>query len=119
MSFTWVSNNAACNGGTDDDVCWAIDGDSFANDAAWHSGSLGGTAVGVTDRCLANGDLMKTSTVTFTHSMLTGERAAVKVFRDTDGTNCPGGTADDDYAQDAELLAVRFCYTIDTLGSGD
>lgn len=116
--FHWVSNNAACNGGVDDDVCWSLDSASIANDGTWHTAGLSGTADGVTDRCLANGDLMKTGALTFTHSMTAGQRAMVVVTRDTDGALC-AGTADDDYAQDASLLAVRFCYTVDNVFSGE
>jgi hypothetical protein len=120
VTFTWMSNNAACNAGATADVCWAIDGDSFANDAAFHGGALGGTAVGVTDNCLANGDIMLTPAVSFaTHSMVAGERAVVQVFRDTDGTNCAATAANDDLAADASLLAVRFCYEVDNVFSGE
>jgi hypothetical protein len=119
VSFTWISNNAACDSGADDDVCWTIDGDSFANDAAYHTGALGGTLAAVTDNCIANGDLLRTSAVTFTHSWVAGERAAVEIGRDVDGGNCAGGAGDDDYAQNAELLAVRVCYEVDNVFSGE
>ena len=120
LSYTWISNNASCANAATDDVCFVVDGDSFANDAAFHTGTLGGTAVGQTDRCLANGDVMLSPSFTFTHSMVAGETAVVTVVRDLDGSltaNCD--TDDDDLDVDASLLSLRFCYEVDNLASGE
>ena len=119
VKFGWISNNAACSNGTDDDVCWEIDGDSFANDAAFNSGSLGATSVGVTDRCLADGDILVSPAVTFTHSMVAGETAVVAITRDTDESTTECAANDDDYAQPATLLWVEFCYEVDNVFSGE
>lgn len=118
VTFIWQSTNAACNNGTDDDVCWTIDGDSVAADGAWDTATLGATLAAVTDRCTAQNTKLVTSPVTFTHSMVAGERAIVVIRRNVAGTDC-GAAADDDYAQDAEFLAARFCYEIDNYYSGE
>lgn len=119
IKFGWMSNNAACNNGSDDDVCWQIDGDSFTNDAAFHGGSLGATDVAVTDRCIANGDVLISPAVTFTHSMNPDEVAVVSVTRDTDESSTECAAGDDDYAQNATLLWVEFCYEVDNVFSGE
>lgn len=123
VKFAWISNNAACSNGADDDVCWEIDGDSFANDALFNSGSLGATSVGVADRCTANGDIMVTDPVIFTHSMVAGETAVIAITRDTDEstTECDSANdaIDDDYAQPATLLWAEFCYAVDKVFSGE
>lgn len=114
----WMSNNATCNGGGLDDVCWAIDGDSFADNVAYHGATLSGTVDGETDKCQTNGAKMLGPIGTFTHSMTAGERAVVTVTRDTDGTSCDAA-ADDDLAADASLLAIRFCYEAASIFSGE
>jgi hypothetical protein len=117
IAFAWASNNAACDDEAGDTVCWTVDGDSFANDAAFNTGALGGTIVGVTDTCIANGDLMVTSEATFTHSMAASETAVINVLRDVDaGTT---GCTADAYPADAELVWVRFCYEVDNVFSGE
>lgn len=114
----WMSNNAACDGGATADVCWALDSGSFANDEAFNTGALGGTEDFETDRCLANGDIMFGPSGTITHGMTAGEHAAVVVRRDVGGTDC-GAAGDDDLAADASLLAIRFCYEVDNVFSGE
>jgi hypothetical protein len=119
VTFIWFSDNAACNGGADDDVCWTIDGGSFADDAAFETGALGGTEAAVTDKCTADGDIMRSAAVTFTHGMTAGQTAAVLVRRDTDETHATCTAGSDDYAQDAKLRAVKFCYEVDNVFSGE
>jgi len=90
----------------------------IANDAAWNGAALG-TSQGVEDVCLANGDLLVTSaTDAITHGWVAGERAIVQVVRDVDGghADCPDA---DDYTQDAKLLAVKVCYEVDNVFSGE
>ena len=102
-----------------DDVCWTVDGASFAPDAAFNTGALGGTLFGVTQDCSAAGNILYTTSTTFTHGMAPSQRAVIQVSRDTNGTNCAGGTADDDLGGDAFLHAVRFCYRVNNLASGE
>lgn len=120
IQFYWFSDNAACNGGADDDVCWVVDGDSFADDAAFETGTLAGTAVGVTDKCTADGDIMVSSAATFTHSYAADQPTVLVVTRDVDGgTSACAGAGDDDYTQDAKLVGVRVCYEVDNIFSGE
>jgi len=118
VTFVWHSDHTDCDENDADDVCWQIDGDSFADDGAWEAGTLAGTVNGANDICILDGDIMYSAPVTFTHSMVKSQRAIVKVFRDVAGT--PTGCAsEDDYTQDAKLLAVRFCYDVDDVFSGE
>jgi hypothetical protein len=117
VTFVWFSDHADCTGGAEDEVCWTIDGDSFANDAAFETAALAGTLVGITsDICTADGDIMRTAAVTFTHSMSANQTGVVLVCRDVDGGNCTG---DDDYGQDAKLRSVAICYEASNTASGE
>jgi hypothetical protein len=113
----WVGNNASCANAVGDDVCWTVAASGIANDAAWHGATLG-TSQGVVDRCLANGDLnVSAATDAITHGWVAGERAIVQAVRDVDA-----GHADcsaDDYDQDAGLLAIKVCYEVDNVFSGE
>lgn len=118
VQFIWTSNNAACNAGTDDDVCWNIDAGSVADDEAFNVTVLDGVATAISDKCLANGDLMKSAPLTFTHGLRPAETAVVSVTRDIDGGTCTAA-GDDDYTEMARLVAVRFCFETNNLFSGE
>jgi hypothetical protein len=114
----WSSADAACNGGTDD-VCFTLDGGSATESELWETMSLGGTQVAVTDNCHTDGDLLTVAFPAFTHDMTAGERAVVQIGRDTEGTDAECVTGDDDYTGNAQLLAVKFCYEVNNVFSGE
>ena len=123
IQVVW-STATACTNGEDttsnsDDVCWQINGDSFGDDAAYNTGSLAAPVLGIGDDCLAAGDIHFTTASTFTHSMNPNERGVIRVTRDTNGTNCTGGTAADDLNGDAFVHSVRFCYEVNNVFSGE
>ena len=72
----------------------------------------------ITDTCHTDGDIHYATTGAFTHSMGDSQRAAVKVYRDVDA-GIGGGCSNDEYAQDAKLLAVQFCYESNNVFSGE
>jgi hypothetical protein len=119
VSIIWSSADAACNNGADDDVCFTVDGDSVTESGAWETAALGGTMVGVTDRCHTDGDLLEADFPSFTHSMTAGERAIVQLARDDDGTDAECVVGDDDYSGNAQVLAIKFCYEVDAIFSGE
>jgi hypothetical protein len=86
-----------------------------ANNENWTSLTFG-TATVVTDNC-TNGDadnVFKTDSATITganNGWAAGERGAVRLERDPDGSG-------DTYNFDAEALAVRICYPVTNVFSG-
>ena len=116
----WMSDNAACDNGADDDVCWVVATDTIASGAAWKTGAISTTAVGRTDRCVASGQLERATGLAVIAGWLAGQMAVVNVSRDVDGgTSACSGTGDDDYAQAAQLIGVQICYGVDNIFSGE
>jgi hypothetical protein len=114
----WISNNAACtNEAGTDEVCWTVAGSGIADDAAFHSATLG-TSQGIDDVCTANGDAMITTVSDpITHGWAASEVAIVQILRDVDGGHADCNS--DQYAQDASLLSVEVCYEVDNVFSGE
>ena len=112
FSVEWTPDlSTACGAG--DGVAWSLATESFANDEEWNTGSLTSETV-VTDDC-TSGDTDRiyfSSITTHTHSMDPDERAVVRVFRDV-------SNGDDTYAADAHMLALRICYRVDNVFSGE
>jgi len=122
VTVYWVVNNGLCDGGASADVCWTLDGDSFADDAVYFGGTMAGTLVSVTDTCGGTtGDLNISTLPSFTHSMTAGELGVLEIARDIDGTDGAGCNAggDDDLAAFADLISVKFCYEVNNVFSGE
>ncbi len=115
----WTANDVACNNGSDDDVCWTLNAGSAGNSELWQTMTLGGTMVAVTDKCHTNGDIHIATFPAFTHDISPGERVAIQLGRDADGTDAECVTGNDDFTGDAKLLAVEFCFEVDNIFSGE
>jgi hypothetical protein len=108
VQLDWTSDHTDCNNAAADDVCMVFDSGSVANDGAWNAPTLGGTANGLNDTCIANGDLMRQTRTGYIHGMSDGQRGVFMLTRDVLGT--PTGCAsEDDYTQKLKLLSVSLC----------
>ena len=114
VTYTWTTADACAS---NDDVCFKVDGGSVGNDAAWDAATLGGTLVGITDICNAASERYESAAFSFTHGMTAGERAILSILRFTTGTG--DGCTADNVGSDVRLLAVKFCYEVDNVHSGD
>ena len=121
VTVAWLADDVACDGGATRDVCWTLDGDSFADAGVWNTGALGGTLVSVTDNCATDGSLQRVALPTFTHSMGPDEVGVLVIARDVDGTDGAGCNAagDDDLAANAVIVSARFCFEVDNVFSGE
>ena len=117
VTFTWHSDNVLCSNEAADDVCWAIQSVGVEHNEVWETATLG-AIIGDDSVCTADGDIMETAGPTsLVHGWAPGDRAIVRVFRDVDGG--ASGCADDRFLADAKLLAVRICYEVGNVHSGE
>jgi hypothetical protein len=109
--YKWTNDT-----GTTDTVCLAVATDSFADDAAFRSGSMGADA-GATDTSTASDDIMVSPSITVTESWVAEEHVIFTARRDVagDATGCSA----DSMAEDMHLLMVNVCYEIDNIFSGE
>jgi hypothetical protein len=120
LQVVWYSNDVSCAGDTDaDDVCWIVDGASSADGEIWETKGATGTQNGVTDVCQADGNLNISDPINLVHTMAASERAFVLLRRDVSNGEGICGAGTDDYDQLARVLAVRFCYEVDNVFSGE
>lgn len=112
VQFIWKAANAACDNTDTDDVCWAIDGDSFADTEVFDGAGLYGTVAGVSQRCYLANSLNMTTPITFTHSMEADEVAVINVVRSVSGEFCGADSTKDDFEFFAMLIGLRFCYSV-------
>jgi hypothetical protein len=118
----WTSEDADCDnsvgdGGTPDTVCWFISIHGLADTNSWHQGGFS-DGEGVDDICITAERLnVSDPTDPITHSWSAGDRAVVRVKRDTAGgdPDCVG----DEYTQNARLLGVKLSYEVDNVFSGE
>jgi hypothetical protein len=119
-SVTPVWTVAACTADTADDVCWIIDGGGIADDEAWDGGTLDGSETAGQDVCSAADDLMVGPTIAFTHLItISDDRANFKITRDADLGHASCAGDNNDVSGDVRLLAVRFCYEVNNIFSGE
>jgi hypothetical protein len=125
VDIFWTSDDTDCDNGDDTDVCFTLDGGGIADGEDWEVAALAGTLVSVSARCAGDGgadaELFEDTFGTFTHGMVANDRAIVQLARDNDGTDGTGcnAAADDDYTGNAQVLAVKFCYEVDNVFSGE
>jgi len=118
--YTWAMPAAdTCTGTTNDDVCFEVAAAGVADNENWVTATLG-TAIGTMDTCQTaeTGDhLYKSATSSaVTHGWTAGDRGIVKVNRDTDASSA---CADDNITGSVHLLAVRVCYEVSNVFSGE
>jgi hypothetical protein len=108
VTVDWTSNNSACDDQATDDICLTFDGGSVSNDGAFEAPTLGATASGLNDTCIADGDMMRQTRTGYIHGMTDGARGIFVLTRDVAGTptDC---ASEDDYAEDAKILGVTLC----------
>ena len=112
--YTWT--NTACTADTNDDVCFEVSAVGRANSQDWH-GSVLGTAIGTMDTCGTNNEIYKSdASAAVTHGFMAGERGIVVINRDT---NASSACAGDNISNDVRLLALRVCYEVDHVFSGE
>ena len=99
FTYYWTTDS----GGAGETVEWEVDTGGFANDEAWKTGALGGTAVGTSDTWIADGDLHAVTSAAVTCDWTAGDMATVYLFRDVSG---------DDLGGDAYLIGVKIEYSI-------
>jgi hypothetical protein len=118
VTVFWSSADDLCNGGAGDDVCFVIDSGSAGVTELWETATMG-ASVGETDKCLDRNDLHVIALPTLTHSMTAGERGYVRLARDANGSSAHCTPGEDDYSGNAQVLAVKFCYEVDNVFSGE
>jgi hypothetical protein len=120
VTVFWSSADPACDNNVagDDDVCFVVDSGSAAESDLWETAAMG-TSVGETDRCHTDGDLLVIALPTLTHGMTAGERGYVRLARDADESTAHCAAGEDAYTGDAQVLAVKFCYEVDNVFSGE
>jgi ribosomal protein S6E (S10) len=102
-TYYWTADT----GVTGANVTWEMDTGGFANDEAWKTGALGGTAVNTTDVWLANGDLHAITSANITCDWVAGDYGVVYVSRTT---------SLDNLSSDVYLLGIKLEYPISALG---
>ena len=118
FQVTWTPNLAnACTATTSDGVVWEFATAGIADNANWHSASLGTATTLAADICTAadNDNIYKTAAGTITsanNGWAAGERAIARLRR-------VPAAAGDDYVFDANALAVRVCYEVNNVFSGE
>jgi len=103
VTYYWTADAGA---GT---VAWEIDSDSYANDAVFKTGALGGTAVETVDTLIATGDMHVITSGAFTTSWVAGQMATVALFRDVSSDTLTG---------DAYLIGISITIGIDEVDEG-
>ncbi len=114
----WLGSETACDDtDTADDVCWTVAGAGIGDAGPFESASLG-TSQGKVDRCIDDGELLITDVFdAVTHGWEEDELAIVEVSRDVDAGHAD--CAADAWPNDALLMAVRICYEVDNVFSGE
>lgn len=116
FAATYFWSTATCTSSTNDDVCFTIAAAGVSNNEAWDAATLG-TAAGDEDTCTTALFLYESPEITVTHGWVAGDRAIVEASRDQDGGLA--ACADDNISNDVRLHAVRVCYEVNAIWSGE
>jgi hypothetical protein len=109
--YKWTNDT-----GTTDTVCLVVATNSFANDAAFRTASMGADS-GATDTSTASDDIMFSPAITVTESWVAEDHVIFTARRDVagDATGCSA----DVMAEDMHLLSINLCYESNNLFSGE
>lgn len=113
---------AACTAATADDVCFVWNGGGLQDDDALHTAAFSGTETFIQDKCSAANDEQWAAATSWTHGYDVASPkdngAVFQIIREqvADAT-CTGDN--DAITGDVKLLAVRICYEVENVFSGE